>query len=165
MKIGFNSFFAKLSTRINNYKYEAKQAGLNKYCKIHDMDGALISPAQELYTAQEVIANFAKKNNIRIDIFDAKEALKNTEGNTEFVKSIGDKFNVIATNLKTGKTASRFVESNTQTVYPKTTESTMLMSDIQQGRQIVRIDRRYIEDTFLRNMYRNISDLSQTIKK
>ena len=60
-----------VKNRINISSYIKKERELDKYVELHDL-GSLNSDAfNKLNDARGVIANFAKKNNVKVDVFNS----------------------------------------------------------------------------------------------
>lgn len=79
-----------------------------------------------MYNAREVMANYAKKKGVSIDIYDAKRLLEDDESVSPIMENnFSDKLSVIVTNLlNQGKSKSKIISANTVKTFPKVCRKT-----------------------------------------
>ena len=150
---------------IKDFKYYSflnktikKENDIKKYFQMSD--NALSENAfNQVYNAREIIANFAKKNNVKIDICNIhKQEAKDTS-------LLGEKILVIVNSLQKPKTDNRIISVDTSKVYPKHTYDKKVISENAYGETKTVLGRHYKEDTFLRHLYRCIGELTENVSK
>ena len=129
-----------VKNRINISSYIKKERELNKYVELHDL-GSLNSDAfNKLNDARGVIANFAQKNNVKVDVF-----------NSHLEKDgVSDYFI-----LKVSKDNGRWY---------KTKNSPVLSHKDKAGNPSL-AGSYYSEDDFLRNIYRTIENFTNKLNR
>lgn len=149
---------SQVKKQINKSKFIREEKEISKYVTIHDID-TYGDSFNQMYTARSGIAKYAKEKGVRIDIFDAApKAKENAENN------LSDKLNVVVSNILTGKKTERFVSANTDKVTTKMRQRPILIPvKHEEDLQIVRNSVHYTDDTFLRNLYRNIEEMTHSI--
>ena len=161
MKI--SKIFNKIQSNVAQRKINKQDALIDKYIKIHDVDTYGDSFAQ-MYDARKILANFAKEKGVSIDIYDGQKVFEDTiYVNPQLKESLVDQLHVIVTNLVNGKSKSKIVSARTDMSYPKVAEKQVLMPIPQDGLEIGRSARSTTEDSFLRNLYRNIEELTKEV--
>ncbi len=155
-----------LQRKLEIQKIIKKENQINKHFKVHD--GTLYGNSEtQMYHAREVIANFARKNNVSVDIYDARRLLDGAETVSPIIEDkYSSKINVVVTNLKNKQQINRVVDANTDITYPKVSIRQIMLNvkneeDLQIGRKVISST----EDSFLRNLYRNISEMTNQITK
>lgn len=147
--------------QINKQKIINKNNLINKYVKIHDVN-TYGDSFNQMYNAKEVMANYAKNNGVSIDIYDAKKLLDDDEYVSPIIENdFSDKLNVIVTNLLNGKSKAKIVSANTDKTYPKIAEVPIVLTS--DNVEHMRKGIRQTEDSFLRNLYRNIENLTNYV--
>lgn len=147
--------------QINKQKLINKNNLINKYVKIHDVN-TYGDSFNQMYNAREVMANYAKNNGVSIDIYDAKKLLDDDESVSPIIENdFSDKLNVIVTNLLNGKSKAKIVSANTDKTYPKIAEVPIVLTsdNIEHMRKGIR----RTEDSFIRNLFRNIENLTNYV--
>lgn len=145
----FNRIIENLSNRIHKYKYLRTQADINKYVNISkawEVSETSVKYANELNEIKETIYNFAKKNNVQVDMFIPKN------------------------DNKLQVTVSRFNSENKLGVN-KASMDLALNSDISTVSKVKILDgAKYkvggistFEDSFIRRVYRAVDDLTKTL--
>lgn len=165
--------FMKLTKIINSVQSKIKTAKIvrhenriNKHFKVHT--NTLYGDAgAQMYQAREVIARFAERNGVSVDVYDARRLLDRDEFVSPVIENdFSDKMHVAVTNLLNNKTENRIVSANTDIVYPKESRRKILIPVRgEQDLQIPGESVRYTEDTFLRNLYRNIEEMVKRVTK
>ena len=160
----------KIGNIVNNIRnYRAHKSALNadnkieKYFRIHDTDLAGDS-FEQIYNARSGIAEYAKHNNVSVDVFNAS---KHYEEDYDLPRAaqdtISDKLEVVVTNRKNGKTNRALVGAQTDITYPKEAQHSFIANIEGEDTQIARIGQHQTEDNFLRNFYRCIESLTKKI--
>ena len=152
-----------IQNRINVAKVAKKENEINRFVRIHDIN-TYGDSYKQMCTAKETIANYAKKHGVSVDIYDARKVLEDDCDAPVCVQNnLSDKINVIVSNLLTGKSKSRFVSANTDMVYDKVATSQILIPSKAEDIEIVRKTTKQVTDSFLRNLYRNIEDMTKQV--
>ncbi len=146
------------SIQSNNVKRKILQneERINRYVKIHDVTTPVDS-FNQMYTARSVIANYAEKKGVSINIYNAGKCPP--PDNT----TADNKLNVIVTDLLTGNAKAKLVDADTDRLYPKVSENPIIIPILSDCTDIVRQSIKNTEDTFLRNLYRNIEELTKEV--
>ena len=161
MKI--NRIFNNLKEAYRIRKYEKQEQKVAKYVRIHDCDTYGTS-FEQISNARATLANYAMKKGITIDIYDAqKKTLFKDELPARLRNNLYDKFNVVVTNMLNGRKQQRFVSANTDgnTMFHK--YEVTIISGPNPEDVVVRNTGKIQEDTFLRNFYRNIEDMTNIV--
>ena len=155
--------FNRIERQIEKHKLNKRISEINNYVKIHDVN-TYGDSFNQMYNAREVMANYAKKKGISIDIYDAKKLLEDDEFVSPVIENkFSDKLNVIVTNLLNGKSESKIVSANTDKTYKKIAEIPIVVSTKPDNLDIMRKGTRQTEDSFIRNLYRNIEFLTNSV--
>ena len=91
-----------------------------KYVNIHN-DTTYGDSYNQMVKARQGIANYAKANDVRVDIYDARKILPGTEDYSRNVRNnLSDKIKVVVSDLKNkSRTKERFVSADTDSYTPK----------------------------------------------
>ena len=117
-----------------------------------------------MYTARETLANYAKDKGVTIDIHDARKLLEDDESVSPILENkFAEKLYVVVTNLLSGKSKTKFVDANTDKLYPKVAQRPIIIPNEKDYTDVARQSVRNTEDTFLRNLYRNIEELTEKV--
>ena len=144
----------RITSNINHFiktkKIEKAEKEISEYLKVNVSNKAADA---EIYNARGTIANFAKHRGISVDIFDAKRLC-------DVKDPFSDKMIIIVENLLNGKQTQKQISTDTKAVvnysnYAGTADTASKLS-----RNIKRFSH---EDGFLRNLYRNIADMTATV--
>lgn len=155
-----------VQSKIKTAKIVRHENRINKHFKVHT--NTLYGDAgAQMYQAREVIARFAERNGVSVDVYDARRLLDGDEFVSPVIENnFSDKMHVEVTNLLNNKTENRIVSANTDIVYPKESRRKILIPVRgEQDLQIPGESVRYTEDTFLRNLYRNIEEMVKQVTK
>ncbi len=138
----------------------------NKYFEIKDTSIAYDS-YEKICEARETIANYAKKNNVSVQISDPRRYLG--EHDSGFMENyLSDKISIIVTNLKTKLSEERIIpvindKSPQKSIYA--TSKRVIIDIASEGLQKVTSVKSYFEENFLRNLYRNISEMTNIVRE
>ena len=160
MKI--NNLFNTIESKITQSQIARKEAKISKYIQIHDAT-TYGDSFQKMYNAREILANYAKEKGVTIDIYDARKIIEDDIITPANENNLTDKINIIVTNLLTGKSKSKIISANTDKVHKRTTQSSDVLSIPSEDVIIVRNKIKENEDNFLRNLYRNIENLTNIV--
>lgn len=153
--------FNSIENQIAKNKLTRHSKEINKYVKIHDVN-TYGDSFNQMYNAREVMANYAKNNGVSIDIYDAKKLLEDDESVSPIIENdFSDKLNVIVTNILNGKSKAKIVSANTDKTYPKIAEVPIVLTS--DNIEHMRKGTRQTEDSFIRNLYRNIEYLTNHV--
>ena len=152
----------RITSNINNFirtkKIEKAEKEISDYLKVQI---SAIEADKEIYRARSTIANYAKSRGISVDIFDAvssddvKKAAKNP---------LSDKMIVLVKNLLTDKQTHRLLSTDTTALVNYSNyginagTASKLSGQNGIGRKLFSH-----EDGFLRNLYRNITEMTDTV--
>ena len=137
-----------IGTQIKNMRIEKHQAEINKYVNI--TPGQSDEAYKQIITAQEMLANYAKANNVKINIGDcatSKGKLINVEVTTHKYITLGET-----------------ISADTNRVL-QAERSNIRFSENKEGLSYLSNGKFTCEDTFLKNLYRIVSNLTIYIKK
>ena len=154
-----------IEKRINVLKYEKEQKFINKYFKIYDNTMAN-DTFEKMQEAKKTIANYAKNKGVAIEVYDAKtEAID--LGNAAIENSFADKIKLVITDLKTKAEKSRCIyaldDKNPQSAVLEKTKNVMVY-DSKEGVERMTKVKSTFEENFLRYLYRNIEELTKSLK-
>ncbi|MEE3350049.1 MAG: hypothetical protein VZR09_08420 [Candidatus Gastranaerophilaceae bacterium] len=162
MKTSLNTGIGFISVNWNRFKnfimedsneISKKQKKILKHFNLYDVF-AYSEASKQLELMKEPIANFAKKNNIVIDVY---ENVKRDTGDkilTTYVRKADKSAEVI-----------RDIDANTKIVYPKEAEKIYLLNIKGEDTQVARNVKSSREDNFLENFFRNIEEMTEAVKK
>ena len=92
---------------------------INAFVRIHDKD-TYGDSYQQMHQAREIIANYAQRNGVSVDISKASRLIEGDETAPSYIKEYAaDKINVSVQNILTGESKNTFVSANTEKHYPK----------------------------------------------
>ena len=162
MNIG--KFVGKMETNLAHCATVRHENNIDKFFKIHDSD-TFGDSFNQMYLAREIISRFAQRNGVKVDVYDAKKMTNHKALGTE----LSDKINLVVTNLHNGKNQSRIVAADTDKIYPniKATNDAARIRTHKDGDILTFVpkERWATEDTFLRNLYRNIEAMVTEVTK
>ena len=148
------------------YKYTQHQRFLNKYFKIIN-DTTAYDSFEKMHTAREVIANYAKHKGVIVEVSDPRSGLG------EFASPVlenylSDKMHILVRDKKNpanniGRLIQVLDDSNPQKAVLEKTQSIMVHDEADGIEKIYKV-KSFFEETFLRNLYRNIEELANKIK-
>ena len=164
MKI--SNIFANVQKRINVSRILKREADINKYVGLHDSGRLPDGVLEQLETSREIIANFARKNSVKVDIYNARVHQQRLASGG--ISNSGNGFlgnlEVVVSNLKNGIVKRAFVSSNTKELHPKVKQTNIIVPIRDAGIERLWKAQYYTEDNFLRNLYRNIEELTKSVK-
>lgn len=162
MNIG--KFIGNVETNLAHSATVRHENNIDKFFKIHDSD-TFGDSFNQMYLAREIISRFAQRNGVKVDVYDAKKMTNHKALGTE----LSDKINLVVTNLHNGKNQSRIVAADTDKIYPniKATNYAARIRTHKDGDMLTFVpkERWATEDTFLRNLYRNIEAMVTEVTK
>ena len=155
-----------IERKIDIRKYEKEQKIINKHFKIHQ-DTTAYDSFEKMSSARTAIANYAKHNGVSVDVYDARTDLG------EFASPVienylSDKMKIVVTDLNTKAQAGRYIQVvNDKAPHKPVIEEIkqIMVYDRKDGVERVAKARSFIEENFLRNLYRNIEELTRSVKK
>ena len=152
----------RITSNINHFirtkRIERAEKEISAYVKVQVSN---IEAHKQISNARSTIANYAKNRGISVDIFDAvhsddvKKAAKNP---------LSDKMIVLVKNLLTDKQTHRLLSTDTNAVvnYSNFGINAGTVSKIS-GKDGIGIEHFCHEDGFLRNLYRNIAEMTDSL--
>lgn len=167
--MAIENFIPKIKSNFINKATIRHEKNIDKYFKVHDTE-TFGDSYNQMYLAREIISRFAKRNGVKVDVYDAKKMASSAEYDDKFINDIGtklsDKINVVVTDLHTGKSNGRIVAADTGKIYPKETQKGGFLIENKQD-NVERYTKGHwvTEDTFLRNLYRNIESMISEVTK
>lgn len=160
------SITQEIINQFKNYKIARHEKMIDKYFKIKDTSLPYDS-YEKMYTARETIANYAKHNGVSIEINDARNELGEFDSPI-FENIMSGKINIVVKNLKNKlvqrKIISAINDNDPRKVYHEITKKIMVNIP-EDGTQRIAETKSYSEETFLRNLYRHISEMTNNIKE
>ena len=142
---------------------QRNEARINNYIRIHDKN-TYGDSYEQMKQASGLIANYAQKEGVSVDIYNANRLVADDETAPSFIKEYtSDKLNVVVQNSLTGESANKIVNANTDKTLPKYAKTTVIVPIKGEDIEIVRHGIRRTEDSFLRNLYRSIEELTRNV--
>lgn len=137
-----------------------------KLVNIHS-DGMPKRAAEQLESASGMLENYAKHNKVEIDVYGGQRLLGEDFAETfpSVTNELGKKLQIVVRNLKTKKHKFGLVAADTEASTVNTKLKPFIIEDLSDGTQYVRNVKQTYEDSFLRNVYRNIERLTKNVKK
>lgn len=140
----------KVSTYIRNAKIEAKEKEIRRFVNLKEVTQP--DAYKQLYEAREVLANYAKANNVRF-IFET--ATKNVKPNEK-------RINIFALNQR--HLNGKHINSDTKATEVVYREKSRFLQD-KDGIDYMHKCKNYQEDNFLRRVYRTVQYLTESINQ
>ncbi len=136
----------------------------DKLIRIHDKN-TYGDSYNQMMGARKILANYAQKKGVTIDIYDANKLIENDETVPSTIKDyVSDKINVVVRNILTGKFENKIISANTDKIHPKIAKTTLILPDrFEESMEVVKHGYRNTSDTFLRHLYRNIEELTRNV--
>lgn len=155
IKAGAERLMANIERR-NEQKY------LDNYVRVHD-NFMHEDTARELFGCRKTLANYLSREGVSVDIYDATYDMDPMIDSVS-EKFLGNKIIIHAKDILTGKTEGRLMGADTKATYPHVEKGYFQIDDPSEGIEFPRITTHEYEDTFLRALYRNVSDLVNSIR-
>lgn len=152
----------KIITSLKNKRFvssiEKREREITKYVNVHNKTTYGTS-YEQIMEARTTLANYAKHNNISIDIYDARKTLDGDEFVSPMLEnSLSDKLMLKITNLKNNKSNERIIDANTDKHYIHQIKDLALIK----GEKVT--DARFTySDNFIRHFYRQVEKLAKTV--
>lgn len=161
--------FARISAKLTqmrfNYKQNQERKLFNRFVTIYP--DRINKPAyDQIMAAQKGMANFVMKKNVGVDIYDAQEAV--TSGfavKPHKNETLQNKLLVKVTNLLTGMIDEKLISADTKAISKHESYGFCVFDIPQDGLQYTRKTKKSTEDSFLRNLYRNIEEMTEKVTK
>lgn len=160
MKI--NSIISNISNKVQIHKMNRLEAVAKKHLQVHSnvlSDDTL----REIVNARITIGNFAKKNNVKVDIYNGSYILDDLCSITEESK-VANKLFVTVTDLSNSKQAHALVPSSTFDTYVNEKTGFIVINKNNEANKVYRYTESSHEDSFIRNLYRTIGKLTGNLK-
>lgn len=155
--------YTSLQDKLTRQKFVKNESRINRYINIHDTT-TYGDSFNQMYNAREIIANYAEKKGITVDIYDARKLLEGDEYVSPIIEDqLSDKLNVVVTNLLNGKSKAKIVSANTDKDFPKIAKAPIIIPIPKDNTDIVRTTIRQTNDSFIRNLFRNIESLTNIV--
>ena len=132
-----------IGTKIKNLRIEKHQNEINKYVNI--TPGENDKAYEQIFTAQEMLANYAKAKNVKINIHDAETS--------------GGKLINIEVTKPNHTTLGECVNADTKLILNAERDNTVLLEDKDGLNHIVK-SKITSEDSFLKNIYRIVENFT-----
>ncbi len=163
MKIG--NIISKLQNRMSMSAISRREAKINKYVDIHNSGVLSDSVYYQLNMAREIIANFARKNSVKVDIYNTRKVHPERSAVVPPYSqdSILGNLEVVVSNLRTGLAQRDFIPASTNEVYPKVKQVPIIIPIRESGLERPGYAKYSTEDNFLRNLYRSIEMLTKSV--
>ena len=160
MKI--NSIISNISNKVQIQKMNRLEAVAKKHLQVH---GNVINDdtLREIVNARITIGNFAKKNNVKVDIYNGSYILDDLCSIVEENK-VANKLFVTVTDLSDNKQLQALVPSFTFDTYVNEKTGFIVVNKNNEAKKIYRYIESSHEDTFVRNLFRTIDKLTGDLK-
>lgn len=160
MKI--NSIKAGAEKFIRNIKCRNEDRYLNNYIRIHD-NFMNENTAKELMECRKTLANYLSREGVSIDIYEAGHEMGEIV-NPTLEKASENKISIHAKDILTGRSETHLMVADTKATYPHIEKDYFQIDNPSEGIEFSRITTHEYEDTFLRALYRNVSDIVNSIR-
>ena len=140
---------SKIAQQFISLKAARKEAKIAE----HFMMDGYGDACREIYGMREAIANYAKRNNVRVDVF-ALEGKNGSMSLETLVRSLDEKNN---------NRIIKVFDGDVKKIYPKISERTIIIPIKGEDTQIARSIISTTEDTFLRHFLRSIEEMTKGI--
>ena len=136
-----------------------------KFVNIHTNEMPAES-AKSLESARGMLENYAKHKKISIDVYGGQRLLENDFMETfpEVASGFKKQLQIVVEDLKTKKYGFSLVPADTKSSTVNSKSKPFVIEDVSEGTQYVRRVKQNYEDSFLRNVYRKIENLTQKVK-
>lgn len=138
-------------------KYEKEAKFLDKHITIHN-NTTYGDSFQQMNQARKTLANYAKKEKVKIDIYDARHELSE-DASPIIEDKLSQKLSVYVTDKKSGRKTQKFVSAKTDETHPYVENDYIVVDFPEDDLQMTRITKHEYEDNFLRHLYRNIGNM------
>jgi len=154
-----------LSTEIANTLWAMRENKIAKYFNIHKSWSYDTDATDMLYHMREAIAGYAKKNNLKIDVYNPQELEKSMKSDINMdLPQISPNIGLVVTNRKTGKFVTEIIDADTSKTYPKESVKTILIPiKGEEDMQIARKVKSTTTDNFLRHVFRTIENMNKSV--
>lgn len=153
----------KINQFIEVRKYIKERNYLNKYVNIHDLsinDDAY----KQMHTARKGLADHLLADKcMAVDIYDAQNTV-GAAAKSDSAVNLKDKIRVEVTDLLFGKTTSRILNADTKETTIHSVPDYFVVEHVEDGLQQTRLTSHDYEENFLRNLYRNISEMVNSLR-
>jgi hypothetical protein len=147
-----------ISKFIERDKYQREQYFIKRMVSL---DGDMINRDAylQLDEARKTLANYAFDKGVHIDIASARK-------NPNSTKEDAGKIAVRVTDMFTLKTTQKTLDADVNKIYPYREKDYIVINHEKDGIQHTKIfDKLSCEDTFLRHVYRQISEMAKTVRQ
>ncbi len=160
-----NKILARLRQARFEYKRGKEQQLLDRFVTIHS--NKINRPAyDEMRGAQKVITNYVMNQGVGVDIYDAGEAIVNGYATKPHVgKQTEGNLLVKVTNLLSGMVDEKLVSADAKKIHTVEHNDFVIFDIKADDLQYSRKTKKSYEDTFLRNLYRNIQEMTEKVTK
>lgn len=149
-----------IKNKIFIHKIEKKEANIAKNVVIHGYESGGEGIAQ-IYNMREAIANYLKKQNLKLDVFE-----KPFDEKSKTFKHNNSNIEAVLTDLKNpGKRSVWIFDGDVKKVYPKESFYKRIVDVKGEDTQIAYTIKKSIEDNFLSHFLRSIEDMVREINK
>lgn len=152
----------KIAKFLDNRKYNKEQKFINNFIMIHN-DQPYTDAFIKINEAKKTIANYAASKGVSVDIYSAG-AMLGEHDSPLFEEHLHNKLMLKVTDLLTGENEHKFLTARTDITYPHVENDYFVIDYPQEGIQQTRLTKHEYEDNFLRYLYRNIENLTNTLQ-
>lgn len=150
MKISLKTTINNVKKNIKNIKYEQKQKELDKWVNIKEVKQP--EAFSELYSAREILANYAKANNIKLTFV------------TKPIDKYGQRPNLTIWGKQNNHLTMRNVNADTKAITTVERHKKLMLQDKDGLDYMVKV-KDTKEETFLKRVYRGVEGLKNDFKK
>lgn len=153
----------RLKNTIKEYTVKKFDKNIKKYMEIHDVYHINDDTLRQIYDSESTLVNYARNKNIKINIYKGDHVLGDMTSASE-ENRVANKLFVTVTDLANSREKQALIPENPYKIYLN--EKTGYR--IYETTDDTQFARKYIvesfEDTFLRNLYRTISNMVKDLK-
>lgn len=163
-----------IGASLRSYRARREMKFLDKYCRLNENLSENITST--LNPVRKMIANYAKSKGVFVEISDAEKNLAKTSFESDIdermmKRAARGNLAVTVSTLNTGKkgvrsvSSSSFVPNNTKATKVHKDLDYIVVADVQDGVEYVRITSHEYQDGFLGMIYRAVSSLTENLTK
>lgn len=166
VKPGFSNsrvvnLYNRVAASVMSARNATKEASIQRYINLHDTHIYNPDAINEIYPMRQAIANFAKKENVSIDVYSVKNIDNPMQGADSMTPG---QIAISVKDNKSLKVSSFLVDGDTSKIYPKVSYRKYLLDVRGEETQTVETARYSVQDTFLRHVFRSIETVTKSLK-
>ncbi len=160
-RIKIGNMFGTDTRALSDKKY-------SRYFNIHHQGTYLSNIGDQLYAMRQAIAGFAKKNNVKIDVYNPN-VLENPRYLDRIEERQAKSFHpntlaLVVSGKNSNKTETSIIDIEPSKIFSKESRSFYIVDVPGEDTQLARVSISSTQDTFLRHVFRLIENMTKTVK-